>query len=67
MCYSDDPIADFLKWDEEQERRLERYPRCIECGNRITDDCCYLINGDYICEDCMNGNYRVFVDDIIDE
>lgn len=51
--------------DFEIEERLSKLPVCDECGHHIQDEHCYCINGNYICEDCLNDRYRVCVDDII--
>lgn len=63
---TDDPIADYDRWDAEQERELERLPVCTECGERITDDFFYDINGECICERCMDANYKKSTDDYIE-
>lgn len=62
MWRTDDPLADFDRWDAAQARAEARLPRCDDCGKRITDRF-YLINGDYICADCMEANYGKDVDD----
>lgn len=55
----------WIQHDAEMEERLSRLPVCDECGETIQDEHCYCINGNYICEDCLNDRYRVCVDDII--
>lgn len=44
-------------YELEKEKRWERWveglPTCAICGDPITDDFCYLVDGDYICEECM--------------
>ena len=35
---TDDPIADFSRWDYEQASNEELLPTCDCCGDRITDD-----------------------------
>ena len=54
------------RYDAEQERKLDKLPRCIECDEPLQDEHCYYINDEYICEDCMNSNHRIWVEDIID-
>ena len=58
MCWTDDPIADFERYDAAQEAKLERLPVCEECGEPIQDDYAYYINDIWICESCMKANYR---------
>ena len=38
MFWSDDPLRDFDRWSEEQERREKACPICACCGDRITDE-----------------------------
>ena len=64
---TDDPIADFLAHEAEQERRLKKFPKCDNCGKRITDDYFFNIDGTYICETCMTEDYRVHTDDYMED
>ena len=57
--WTDDPIRDWDRHCEQQERELAKRQICNECGHPITDDYCYNINGEYICESCMNSYYMV--------
>lgn len=65
--WTDNPIADFERFDAEQERLLEKLPRCSECYEPIQDEYCYEINGEHICEECMKDNHRILVENICDE
>lgn len=65
MFYTDDPVADYDRYCDEQERELQRLPLCCECEERITDEHCYEVNGEYICERCMDENHRKSVDMLI--
>lgn len=65
MYYTDNPVADYERYSADQERELDRLPRCSECGEAIQDEYCYLINDEAICESCMVQNYRKPVDDLI--
>lgn len=58
MFYTDDPIADFNRWEAEQEKQLERLPVCADCDNPIQDETAFYINGEWICEDCMDAYRR---------
>ena len=64
MYRTDDPVKDFLQYDAERERELAKLPRCCECDEPITDEYCYEINGEYLCEDCLNSQHRRAVEDI---
>lgn len=65
MMFSDDPLLDFDRHDRQQEEALDKRPVCCYCGEPIQDDFCYEINGDLICEDCLDMHFRKAVDDII--
>ena len=55
--YTDDPVADYEAWDSEQQKILDKLPRCSECDEPIRDEYAFYINDDWICEECM-GDYR---------
>ena len=57
MSYTDDPVRDFLRHDHEQHKHLEGLPECAECGEVITDEEAYYINGEWVCEACVE-TYR---------
>lgn len=66
MFYTDDPIADFHRYDAEQQRMLDRLPKCSECGEPIQDEFCYEVNDELVCDKCMNTYHRKSVDDFIE-
>lgn len=55
---SDDPKADFDRWDAEQTKALEALPVCDYCDEPIQDDYFYEINGDVVCQECLDRNFR---------
>lgn len=62
--YTDDPIADFDAYDAEQNRRLAKLPICADCDEPIQDEFAYYINGEWICERCIDAYITgVFPDD----
>lgn len=65
MIFTDDPLSDFDRYDRQQEEWLNSRPVCDCCDEPIQDDFCYEINGDLICEDCLDMHFRKAVDDII--
>ena len=65
MYYTDDPIADFNRRDRDQARREARLPKCANCGEPIYEKF-YKIEGDIICEECLEAEYAYDVDDYID-
>lgn len=58
MFYSDNPLADFDRWDAEQNKRLEQLPVCADCDNPIQDYEAFYIHGEWICESCMDSYRR---------
>lgn len=66
MFITDDPVQDFLNHDREQQARLDKLPKCADCGEPVQDDHYYLINDEVICPICMESNYRKAVDDYVE-
>lgn len=64
MFYTDNPIADAERHFAQQEKELERLPECYECGKPIQEEHCFEINGEHICERCLNDNHRVCTEDL---
>ncbi len=54
-------------YDSEKERRLAKRPLCSICDNHIQDEDAYLINGDFVCQDCLDRDFKICVEDYIDE
>lgn len=64
MLYIPDNYDRFEMHMAEQERELDRLPRCSECDEPIQTEWCYEINGEYICEHCMD-EHRKSTDSVI--
>lgn len=65
MGWTDDPCADYLRYDAEQQAKLDKLPKCSECGQPIQDEEAYYINDEWICQECLDDNYKRWVDDYI--
>lgn len=52
--------------DEEQEEGLSKFPKCIYCGDRLTEEYVYVIDGGVVCEQCLNDNYKKPIYEFID-
>ena len=65
MFYTDNPVCDAERYYAKREEEAEKLPECSECGEKITDEYCYEINDEYICEKCMKDNHRKDVDMLI--
>ena len=60
---TEDPVADFLRHDEEQNRWLEQLPVCEYCQDEIQDDYYFEINESAVCENCLIQHFRKEVGD----
>ena len=49
--------------EREKERQLESLPVCEVCSKPIQDDHLYLINDEFVCEECLIRDFRKCVDD----
>jgi len=63
---SDDPYADFDKWDAEQWEELQRLPICARCKERIQDEYLYDVEGRILCQTCMEKEYEKSVEDYME-
>lgn len=63
--YTDNPIKDFERHDAEQERELDKLPKCAECDHPIQDDECYEIGDELICHECLIKNHRKWTENYI--
>ena len=57
MWLSDDPIADFERYDRSQARRLAQLPTCEICGDAIQQERAFEKDGFWICDECIE-KYR---------
>lgn len=51
--FTDNPVL-----DAEQDRQLERLPKCVECGDPIQQTDALYIHGGYICDGCLEDLRR---------
>lgn len=63
MYRTDDPLADFHRWDAEQQRELNKLPKCAYCDEPIQEDYCYEINDEPICNACVEAHHRKRTED----
>lgn len=52
--------------EQKQERRLSQFPECDYCHKPILDEHYFEINGDVMCEKCLNNNFRKDTDDYVE-
>lgn len=67
MFFTDDPVADAARYAAEQEKELDKLPRCDYCDEPIQDDFYFSINGEVICEFCLDRFFRKDVSDYVGE
>lgn len=65
MLCTNDPVADYESYSKELEDALELLPVCSECGKHIQDEHCFVIDGETVCEKCMNKNHRRYTVDLM--
>ena len=53
MCWTDDPVADYLRYDRKREQWLETLPKCDHCKQPIQDERYFEIEGDNVCKECL--------------
>ena len=53
MYITDDPIADFNRHDAEQQKLLERLPKCCCCDEPIQQEQAVRIDGRWYCDGCL--------------
>lgn len=51
--------------DAEQKKWLDSLPECADCGHPIQTETGFYINGEFLCEDCIEA-YRVNIGDYIE-
>ena len=65
MRKTGDPIYDYEMYSMEQEKQLQKLPRCSECDEPIQSEHCYEINDELICPKCMESNHKKWVEDYV--
>ena len=51
---SNDPIADFERYDAEQQKLLEKLPVCYCCDEPIQQEQAVRIDGFWYCDGCLD-------------
>ena len=66
MFRTNDPIADAMRRDAEEQSFLDKLPKCEYCGHTIMDDYLYDLAGDIMCESCLKEHFRKPVEDYME-
>ena len=56
MFYTDDPVADFDRYDMAMAQREAKLPICEKCGKPIYERY-FEIDNEILCEKCMDDEY----------
>ena len=65
MSYLPDNYDLFVTHDAEQQRKLDRLPKCDICQEPIQDDYCYVIDDEIFCEHCLNECFKTSIEDVV--
>ena len=69
MSYTPDNYDQYIKYDRETAEIEAKLPRCAKCGEPISSDKAYEVDGWY-CEDCFKEwaeEISKYTDDLVDE
>lgn len=55
MFRTDDPVADYDSYDDYNYKQRLKLPVCGWCGEHCDSDYAYQIEGDIVCDDCIDG------------
>lgn len=66
IFYSDDPVRDFERWDDERNKWLEMLPKCAHCGHEIQDERLLNINGELYHTDCADEAFGEWTENHIE-
>ena len=67
MDYTPDYNDLYSAYEDKQERMLAKFPKCAYCGEPITDEYCFNIAGDIICESCLNEHFRKPIENYMED
>lgn len=58
-------LADLYRREAEERAWLDKLPKCDYCGEPIQEEHYYDINGDYICVECLDRNFKKEVENYV--
>lgn len=62
-----DNLDAFHSHEDEAEKRESRYPCCNYCGKTIKEEHFYVIDGGFLCGDCLDELFRRNTEEYIEE
>lgn len=63
---TDDPIADFYRHEEEQERWLRSRPVCCKCKEHIQEPEAVNYKGEFYCNECEGEAWEKIRDEYVE-
>ena len=60
-----DNYSQWERHEAEQEALLEKFPVCEICGEPIQDEHLYLINDEFVCQECLEREFQKQTEDYI--
>lgn len=67
MYYTNNPVADAERYMAEQERELQKLPKCNHCREHIQDETCWVINGKIYHPDCAEELFCKWTEDYMSQ
>lgn len=64
MSYIPDNLDLFERYDGRAQDEMDLLPVCDWCGEPIQDEQCYKLDGDVVCEHCMDA-LKVYTTDLM--
>lgn len=64
--WTDNPIADFVRHDAEQQAKLDKLPVCECCKEPIQQEKAIYYNDQYCCEDCESEFWQNIREDFLE-
>ena len=56
--FTGDPLKDFDLKEQEEQKWLDKLPKCAYCGEPIQSEQCYVFDGDIFCPECLTEHHR---------
>ena len=66
MYYTNDPHADFLNWDSDNQEWLESLPICEICKQPIQQEKAVYYNDQWCCEECEDEFWENIREDFLE-
>lgn len=60
MNFSSDPVADAERREVDYDKWLKTRNMCFSCGDYITEDYAYRIDGHLYCQNCIKESREYF-------